>query len=562
VKKSLYLKFMIPVLVVVLVSILIMAWAMPVLINKNTEDEARRAAVKTVSQFKTLRGYYTKNIVKKAVAQGGLKPSIDHQGDPEKIPLPATMIHDLSKLLAEEGTTLKLYSAFPFPNRKLEKMDDFGLQAWQQLSKNPTKPFYRSQDIRGERHVRVGVADTMVAQGCVNCHNSHPDTPKTDWKLGDLRGVLEVSVSIEDQLTAAHEVSNKIIAILVITMALISLAIFLVYRKTIGIELKKVTSSLTDIAQGEGDLTQRLDESQEDEIGDLSRVFNQFQEQIRQMIQTISGSVGGITNEALKLSSVSKETTTAMSEQTAQTHKASSSIHSIAEAMKDIALAANQALERSQKSEQLALQSKHTMDNNITLVKELELEVQQIGGTMKELTEDSEKIGGVLDVIEQISEQTNLLALNAAIEAARAGEHGRGFAVVADEVRNLAAKTQESTVEIQAIIQRLQASVSSAHKAMDKNTENTAETLKGINDAGSSLGQVVDSMVVITEQNQQIANITQTHNQALDTVSENMETISDGTDQVAQATENIAASSVEVSNIAKQLQTMISRFKY
>ncbi len=561
-RMSLLWKLMLPVVAVLLVGVAAMAWVVPALMKQNAEESALAGAEKTVAQFKTLRAYYTRNVIKKVLDSEDIRPSFDHKEDSTKIPLPATLIHDLSELLEKEGTTLKLYSKYPFPNRQSRRLDDFGQQAWQALSRDSSTPFYRTENINGQAVVRVGVADTMVADACVNCHNTMGNTPKDDWKLGDLRGVLEVDVSIEDQLAAAQSVARQAIGFLALSVLVIGAVIVLIYRRTVGAGLERVTSSLDEIAAGEGDLTRQLDANQLDEIGDLSRSFNRFQSQVRDMISSISHSMGELSESAMSLSSMSEETTTAMGEQDHQTRSASQSVAELAGAIDRIAATAAEATDDSLESQRLTSRGKKVMDDNIALVDQLEQQVAGLGGVMAELTDDSQKIGGVLDVIQQIAEQTNLLALNAAIEAARAGEHGRGFAVVADEVRALAAKTRQSTVEIQSIIEHLQESVTTARQAMDENSEYTAATLKGISEAGQSLNDVVVAVSSIAARNQEIATITQAQNETANAVRQNMEAISDSSSQVVAGTEATAVSSARVSGVAEELQIMISKFKY
>ena len=139
----------------------------PMQSESNVQKEAVIAAQTTVDQFKTIRSYYTKNVIKKVLAESSLKPSIDHKNSANGIPLPATLIHDLSEILADKGTSLKLYSPYPFPNRKARQLDEFGQNAWQALSKNPNEPYVETAKINGNTVVRVGVADKMGSQVCV-----------------------------------------------------------------------------------------------------------------------------------------------------------------------------------------------------------------------------------------------------------------------------------------------------------------------------------------------------------------------------------------------------------
>ena len=190
------------------ISLAIACFVIPNMIIEDARDAAGQSAVQTVRQFKIIRGYYTKNVVSKAKATGALTPSIEHVGIPGAIPLPATLIHDLSTLLAEENTTMSLYSAYPFPNRKDRVMDGFMNEAWAYLSVNPTKVFKRNEMYNGKSILRVAVADVFTAKGCVSCHNEHLDSPKTDWKLGDVRGIMEVGTNINQAVRAASDIKN------------------------------------------------------------------------------------------------------------------------------------------------------------------------------------------------------------------------------------------------------------------------------------------------------------------------------------------------------------------
>ena len=181
--KGLVWKLTVPIPFLLFIGIALIWIILPGMISDNARKEAVHSASETVSQFKALRKYYVQNIIKKVLADGNLKPSINHAKEEKSIPLPATMIHDLSAALSKRDTTVKLYSAFPFPNRKDRKLDPFQTEAWKYINANPNKIFSRQATINGTEIVRVAIADKMVAQGCVNCHNGHPDTPKTGWKL-------------------------------------------------------------------------------------------------------------------------------------------------------------------------------------------------------------------------------------------------------------------------------------------------------------------------------------------------------------------------------------------
>jgi HAMP domain-containing protein len=248
--KSLAWKLVLPV-PLVLALLIAAAWTIiPDLIASNTRQAAVASAIETVAQFKTLRGYYTKNVIAKVKANGSIKPAIDHAGVANRVPLPATLIHDLSQLLHQQNTSIRLYSAFPFPNRKTRQLDDFQTEAWAQLSANPEAVFTRQTRVGENTVVRVAIADTMSAKGCVGCHNAHPDTPKNDWQLGDVRGVLEVDAVIDDQLAAGSALANKIVTATSLA-ALIVLAISLYLARHVIGPVARMSNVMNRLAEGE-----------------------------------------------------------------------------------------------------------------------------------------------------------------------------------------------------------------------------------------------------------------------------------------------------------------------
>jgi len=226
---------------------------------QNTKKASEMNALSIIDQFKTLRGYYVKSVIKKVKGNDtGLKISYDHKTMPDAIPLPATMIHDMSELLGKKGEDkikLKLYSEFPFPNRKDRKLDDFGRQALAFFKSNPDQPFMKQEKLGGQEVVRVAVADKMIAQGCVNCHNSRHDTPKNDWKLGDVRGVLEVISPIGPQLAANNSMLNSVIGITSFSLILVALMVggvwmFMKSMKKSETETAKIVSMMENTPTG------------------------------------------------------------------------------------------------------------------------------------------------------------------------------------------------------------------------------------------------------------------------------------------------------------------------
>lgn len=174
-------------------------------------DSAYRGSIEVADQIKITRGYYTRNVVSKALATGAFEPSYDHKDNPKAIPLPATFVKDISDLLAKKDLSLSLISPYPWPHRANRVMDDFQIAAWGAFLRDPTQAFSRQETRDGKRVLRTAVADIMTGETCVTCHNTHPQSMRRDWKVGDVRAVMEVTKVVEPYLAVADERSRVMI---------------------------------------------------------------------------------------------------------------------------------------------------------------------------------------------------------------------------------------------------------------------------------------------------------------------------------------------------------------
>lgn len=282
-RKSMAWRLILPVPLVMLLLMVLAATAMPLFFVDKAQDDAVRTALRTVEQFKQLRKYYTENVISKVLASGALVPASDHAGDPLKIPLPATVIHDMSRLLAGQDTKITLFSPYPFPGRTDRRLDDFQQAAWTFLADNPDKTFVRREVFDGRQIVRVAMSDIMISEACVACHNSHPGSPKTDWKLGQVRGVLEVDSAIENELATGQQLSHTFLLALLVGAALvIGLLIFLIRHLVVNrlAKLSEVAARMTL-----GDMTVRVPASSDDEIGELGAAFNHMAASVQETLR-------------------------------------------------------------------------------------------------------------------------------------------------------------------------------------------------------------------------------------------------------------------------------------
>ncbi len=559
--KSLFWQLALPVIAIGCLVIAVLSYIVPTQLKQNIIDNAVHDAEKTVLQFKTIRAYYTNNIIKTVIKGQDIRPAIDHRNNNNAVPLPATMIHDLSQLLEEKGILLNLYSKYPFPNRGDRQLDDFQQRAWEYLTRNPDQTYSEEQIVGDKPILRVAVADKMVSDACVNCHNSRADTPKNDWQLNDVRGVLEVSTDITQQINAGKDANILILLTIVSALLLILFTIAFLFKLTVGTRLQRLSIRLKDIATGEGDLTQRIEVSGDDEISHLSTYFNQFVDKIHNTVQEVAKVSTQVVDLVGNLNHATATVSKGALQQQNETSAIASAVTEMSATSANVSDSASNAARETTTADESANSGKVIVNQTVDSIHQLSSEVSSAANVIKDLAKQADNIGTVLDVISGIAEQTNLLALNAAIEAARAGEQGRGFAVVADEVRTLASRTQESTEEIQAMIESLQSGTREAVSVMNKGQSQAEKTVEMAANAGQSLDIIVSSVDEINAMNNQIAHAAGEQQRTADAVSKNVMEIQTVAEETASSSITARNSSDSVSQQAAELQALMQHFK-
>ncbi|MFC1747792.1 methyl-accepting chemotaxis protein [Pseudomonadota bacterium] len=559
--KSILWKMAVPILVIFGVLIAFMLIFIPSQMSDSVMTNTVTSAQQTVTQFKTLRKYYVQNVIKPILKSDDIRPAIDHANNDKAVPLPATMIHDLSKLSSEEGTSISLYSGFPFPNRSDRKLDDFQQRAWDFLNKDPDGVFVEQSEKDGQRSVRVAVADKMVAEACVNCHNNHAQTPKNNWKLGDVRGVLEVNTTVEAQLAAGSLAATEIISALIVALVASLGALFFIYKKTIGNRLASVNQAMTEISQGDGDLTRHLDASGSDEISTLAGSVNIFIDDLRELISQMQTSARKVAESSEGMQRDAQLDNERVNNQKHETEQVAAAVNELSATVQEVARNTATAKDSADFAKSETDSGKAVIDKTIDVIHQLSTAVGEASESIRTLEDHSNKIGSVLDVIRSIAEQTNLLALNAAIEAARAGEHGRGFAVVADEVRELASKTQASTLEIQAMIEALQTGTASAVKTMEAGQEKADQGVEQVSLAGDSLNAIDGAVTSIADMNSQIASAAEEESAVTSEIEQNVMNISNAAVDSSDAANRSADTARSLAALAAELEQLVSRFK-
>ncbi|MDT0582202.1 methyl-accepting chemotaxis protein [Brumicola blandensis] len=379
----------------------------------------------------------------------------------------------------------------------------------------------------------------------------------------------EFSKQREDSFNAAIIGANESAQFMIylgIGMGLVTMVLLFATALPIVNNLRKsivdVVNSLKDIAQEDGDLTIRIKTKNTDEIGDLVYWFNQFIEKLQGVVKDIGNSSKPLSNLASDLNQVSNQARQTISSQQLAAADAKAAVDEMTMSVGAVASSANEAALAAGEASTAADDGQRVVNQTVMSIQSLASRVEETAVVIKKLEQDSNQVGVVLDVIKGIAEQTNLLALNAAIEAARAGEQGRGFAVVADEVRTLASRTQQSTEEIQATIEQLQDAARSAVSVMAKGTEQATISVDEANKAGSSLNAITETISRITRMNDQIANSTGEQQKVADMISSNVDEINNRTEDTTTSSEQLTVVSGELEQLSKDFNRIMQQFKY
>ena len=325
--------------------------------------------------------------------------------------------------------------------------------------------------------------------------------------------------------------------------------------------LKSVIHSLKNIAEENGDLTVRLESKSKDEIGDLVYWFNSFMEKLQSVIKQVIDSVEPLNELVSSLNQLADDARKSVDVQKQNSDQTKLAVDNMGSTVSSVAGSAKEAASAAQNAAMEAASGRNIVDETVTSISDLAENVRQAAEVITQLEADSNSVSIVLDVIKSIAEQTNLLALNAAIEAARAGEQGRGFAVVADEVRSLASRTQESTEEINKIVEKLQTAARSAVSVMEKSSTQAGVSVESAQNAGHSLEKINSTVDTINNMNMLIANSTEQQQRDANTIIDQMSDIHQRAEQANMRAQNLTVSSQSLAEMTQQLKYITDLFK-
>jgi methyl-accepting chemotaxis protein len=571
---SLQTKLLLPMVLGGITAVICCLGFMFYLKDKNTELMGLNTAQALEGQVATLRKFYTSEVVSRA-QNAGMKVNHDFTEKPNTLPLPATMVKFLGEQIAKDypGTSIRLYSRYPFPNSSVQaQYDEFENQALATLEKNSSTPFYRLEQVNGRLSIRYAAADIML-QPCVNCHNTHPESPKRDWKVGDLRGVVEVIVPVDKAETTLFSSTLQLAGLVGACFIVILGVVFLLLRQSVIKPIYALADAAQKIEKGDldagpkvsndskeinfltsgirgvigylremteitesialGHLAVRIEpKSEVDRVGkSLSKMTRSLystitevrasSKQVKTITVNLSNSGKQLENDSETVAADVQNIASTMEELSINVRAIANNMESQASSVMETSVAINQMMAqlRQVASDAQALigivetarsivndggQSVEQASNGM---REIDLSIEVSVKMIRELGERATSIDQIIKVINTISDQTNLLALNAAIEAARAGSHGLGFGVVAEEVRKLSDRTAQSAGEITDLIKGVQNGVQQATKQMECSTSlvktglnqsiRTVGALSQIRDIVSSVARTAEDIEIV-----------------------------------------------------------------
>ena len=366
--------------------------------------------------------------------------------------------------------------------------------------------------------------------------------------------------NISDSIEKAQEALN-VGAVIALVIIIVLIAVSMYITSAVTSNISRVVHSLKDIASGDGDLTKRIRQTSEDEMGELVFWFNSFIEKLQGIIREVVDSIGPLTSTSRELGSLAHESETVSNEQLESTVSVNRSMNEMFESLNENASNTANAAEAASYANEQAKTGHGIVKGTIKTINDLAQEVAKAGETIHQLEADTANVGAILDVIQGIASQTNLLALNAAIEAARAGEHGRGFAVVADEVRTLASRTQESTEEIHGVIDQLQKTARVISEVMAAGQSKAEQSVSQAGDAGNSLEAITTRVEEINVMNTQIASATEEQQQTSQFIQQAIDEISNSARLAADGSAKVASSTEQLQNVTQRLEVVARQFR-
>lgn len=507
------------------------------------------------AQVEVTRSYIAKNYVgkiKKSSASSSIVVARDHGANPDAIPFPATATREIGEALGERNIfQSRLVSEIPL-NPANKPKDSFETQALVAIATGQES--YSAIEGTGEDMTfRRASADKATVQACTGCH--------VGTSVGDTLGVLSVSIPManvhEAMLGSLKRTGGLLVSIIVASLVMV----YFLLHKFILAPLGQLNAITQDIAAGEGDLTKRVPVTGKDELGELAGNVNQFIEKLQRAIRRVGEVTDQVASASAELSATADEMAKGADTQTQRMAQS-------ATAVEEMTMTASEVARNSQEAANIAFETTKTAQSGHSVVEETVAGMQQLSEAVGQsatiiitLGKSSDQIGEIVRVIEDIADQTNLLALNAAIEAARAGEQGRGFAVVADEVRKLAERTTKATKEIGDMIRQIQKDTKSAVSSMEEGTGKVTSGVELASKTGDALTRIQEMVQSTASMIQQIAGAAEEQSTATRQIASDLETVAQVTRESSSGSSESAKASHDLSILATELQSIVGNFR-
>lgn len=381
---------------------------------------------------------------------------------------------------------------------------------------------------------------------------------RTFRDLTEAEEVLRVYIQAE----AAGALSSMRLQLCAITLGSFALAglILLFVSRTILRTVDSMRLSITSI-EADSDLTRRIHITSQDELGQLSRSFNLMLDKFQNSLQSVAETSASLAESSQGMAAITADSASSVQTQRDELEMVATAMNEMTATVVEVAKNANDAADAAVQTDTQSQAGLTVVNNTVQTIEGLAVGIERASQVVKDLEDDSHQIGSILDVIKGIAEQTNLLALNAAIEAARAGEQGRGFAVVADEVRTLASRTQESTEEIQRMIEKLQGGAKLAADAMSDSRQYVDDSVNHARSAGEVLQSIAKAIATITDMNTQIATAAEEQSTVSEEINTNIVNISNAAEETAAGTMSSSQESENLAQMAKRLSGLVQEFK-
>ena len=370
--------------------------------------------------------------------------------------------------------------------------------------------------------------------------------------------VPELNKLFTERIESGHSTMNLTIAVVAAVLLLVAW-MFAGFYFSVSESIALISNAAGKLA--DGDLTAHLELTTRDEMVQIADSFNSMAGSFSQVISEISGSTQQIGSSSEALSTVTAQSRQSLTEQKMKTEEVATAMNEMSSTVGEVSKSISESAKAAEEANSATDDGQRLVDDAARAVQKLAEKIEGASEVIGKLEVDSENINTVLEVIKGVAEQTNLLALNAAIEAARAGEHGRGFAVVADEVRTLAGRTQESTEEINQVIEKLQSGSRKAVEVMNQSTEEAQDVIERTTKAGDSLNEIAQAVGRINDMSAHIASAAEEQSATTEEINRNIWSISDMADKTSSGAEKTASASEDLAQLGTQLQRLVTQFK-